>query len=213
MLFLLTGSSGAGKSSALHALRVDDLLLLDVDELVPPPDVERAWWHQQVEALVVRAADAQALGLDSLIAGWTPLGEVLAAPSATRLEAIAACLLDCDDETRAARIAQRAESGTWGPGIPGPEESMRAAEWMRRHADDPQWHQDVLLNEAWPEMRWERWTSWTAGDRRWAVERLDTSHLSVEEAADRIAAWIGECRRRLTEASLPLAGAWWQAGS
>jgi hypothetical protein len=65
----------------------------------------------------------QAEGTDLLLAGQTPLGELLAAPSAPRLEAISACLIDCDDETRVARLQSRgpewfARSPAGAPGLP-----------------------------------------------------------------------------------------------
>jgi len=44
---------------------------------------------------------------------WLSAGEILAAPAAAKLEAVAACLLDCTDEVRLARIERRAASGTW----------------------------------------------------------------------------------------------------
>ena len=37
----------------------------------------------------------------------SPFGELLAAPSTSRLEAVSACLLDCDDRTRVARLRAR----------------------------------------------------------------------------------------------------------
>jgi hypothetical protein len=215
MLFLLTGSSGAGKSSVLVELPglVDDLLPLDVDELRPPPDVVRAWWQEQVEALVRRAVDVQGRGVDAVVAGWTPLGEILATPSAVELEGIAAMLLDCDDGTRNARLARRAGAGDWWGGEESIVKSLRAAAWMRGHALDPQWQQDVLRVGAWAGMRWERWVDWQAGDRRWAVEPLDTTLLSVVEIAERVAAWISRGRKALRDGTLPLSGVWWGSDS
>jgi hypothetical protein len=215
MLFLLTGSSGAGKSSVLVELPglVDDVLPLDVDELRPPPDVVRAWWQEQVEALVRRAVDAQRLGVDAIIAGWTPLGEILAAPSAVDLKGIAAMLLDCDDGTRRARLARRASTGDWWGGEESISKSLHAAAWMRGHALDPQWQQYVLRFGAWDGMRWERWADWRIGDRRWAVEPLDTTLLSVVEVAEGVAAWIARGRGALRDGTLPLSGAWWGSGS
>jgi hypothetical protein len=213
MLFCLTGSSGAGKSSVLAQLPVlvEDLLLLDVDDLRPPPGVVRGWWQEQVEGLVRRAIDAQGRGVDAIVAGWTPLGEILAAPSALELEGIAAMLLDCDDETRRARLASRTDAGEWWRGEESVRESLRAAAWMRRHAVDPSWEQGALRDGAWPEMRWERWLDWEAGDRRWVVELLDTTLLPVVEVADQVAAWISRGRESLREGTLPLSRGWWQA--
>ena len=211
MLFLLTGSSGAGKSSVLAELPalVDDLLPLDVDELRPPADVTRAWWQEQVESLVRRSVEAQRRGLDAIVTGWTPLGEILAAPSAVELDGIAAMLLDCDDTTRAARLEARAGAGEWWSGQESVADALRAAAWMRRHALDPQRQQDALRVGSWDGMRWERWVGWRESDPRWVVEPLDTTLLSVGEVADRIAAWISRGRNALRDGTLPLSGAWW----
>lgn len=59
------------------------------------------------EEWVLRALEHQAEGTDLLLAGQTPLGELLATPSASRLEAISACLLDCDDVIRLERLTAR----------------------------------------------------------------------------------------------------------
>ena len=53
------------------------------------------------------------------MAGWLTVGEVLAVPSASELEGAAACLLDCADDVRVARIERRAASGMWRQHTPG----------------------------------------------------------------------------------------------
>jgi hypothetical protein len=109
MLFLLFGSSAAGKTFALNALRdrVEDLAIHDFDEIGVPPGADTAWRQQANEKWVRRALEYQAARIDLLLAGQTPFGELLAAPSATRLEAISACLIDCDDDTRVERLQAR----------------------------------------------------------------------------------------------------------
>ena len=67
-----------------------------------------------------RALEYQSEGTDLLLAGQTPLGELLSAPSAPELEAVSACLIDCDDDIRVARLQAR-----------GPE-------WLVRTAGDLQ---------------------------------------------------------------------------
>jgi hypothetical protein len=58
------------------------------------------------------------------------------------------------------------------------------------HAIDPQWRQDVICSAQVDTMQWERWTGWRRGDPRWHVHVLDTTHLAVEQAVDRIVAWV-----------------------
>jgi hypothetical protein len=191
VLFLLFGSSGSGKTVAIDALRgrIEGLVLHDFDEIGVPSGADTAWRHRANEAWVGRALEYQAAGVDLLLAGQTPLGEMLATPSAAQLDAISACLLDCDDETRVARLAQRVTTDA--------DAYLKWAEWMRGHVADPGWRADVIRHPGTEgEMRWERWESWPPGDPRWRVIRLDTTKLTPREVADALEAWI-EAERAL----------------
>jgi hypothetical protein len=138
----------------------------------------------------VGALEYQRAGTDLLLAGQTPLGEVLAAPSAPLLEAISACLIDCDDDARIAR--PRARGSQWRTGTGGTlQDYLNWAAWMRRHAADPTWRIDVIrLPATEGHMRWDRWSCWKAGDPRWGVWVIDTSALPVEHVAERLVLWI-----------------------
>jgi len=168
VLFLLTGSAGAGKSAALKELatRHTGLALLDLDDLRPPSKADASWWQKQIEAQVRRAVEEEVAGRDTLLAGWTTIEGVLAAPSSALLGGIAACLLDCDDQVRIQRVEQRAASGMW-----------------RAHTDE---ELDGFLRAATEMCRGS-----SAG-----LFHLDTSGLSVSEVADRLEAWIAEQRRQ-----------------
>ena len=208
VFFLVFGSSGAGKTSALVALRSQrpELAVHDFDEIGVPSDVDIGWRHQANERWVHRALDYQAAGVDMVLAGQTPLGELLAAPSAAQLEAISACLLDCDDETRVTRLRERGEE--WLERAPGDlQDFVHWAEWMRRHAADPAWRQDVIrAGDAAADMRWERWTDWRRGDPRWRVRVIDTSRASVERVAAELSAWVQDERALFRARTHPLTG-------
>ena len=109
MLLLLFGSSAAGKSAALDGLRqrMQGLAIHDFDEIGVPSGADSSWRRHANEAWVRRALGYQAEGIDLLLAGQTPFGELLATPSAALLDAISGCLIDCDDETRVARLRRR----------------------------------------------------------------------------------------------------------
>src|SRR5581483_4319082 len=99
MFLLLTGASGAGKSTAREL--VADALgaqieCVELGHVVSIPPVHtKAWRQQATEAVVQRALNLQAVGRHLLLAGDpVAAGEVLAAPSADKLDAIAVCLLD-----------------------------------------------------------------------------------------------------------------------
>ena len=138
MLFLLFGSSGAGKTAALAALRdrVDRLALHDFDEIGVPPGADTAWRHAANEQWLQRALAYQADGIDVLLAGQTPVAELLASPSAQRLEGVSGCLLDCDDATRIERLQARGPDwlATTGGTL---EDYLAWASWLREHAAAP----------------------------------------------------------------------------
>jgi hypothetical protein len=206
VLFLVFGSSAAGKTFALDELRgrIADLAVHDFDEIGVPPGADTAWRHRADEEWIGRALDYQRQGTDLLLAGQTPLGEMLAAPSATRLDAISACLIDCNDDTRVARL--RARSPEWLASTGGElQDCLNWAAWMRGHVADPAWRTDVIQHESTlEEMRWSRWSGWSAGDPRWRVRVIDSSSLPVAEVARQLADWIDEQRELLRTGAHPL---------
>ena len=208
MFFLLFGSSAAGKTVALDELRgrVTNLAVHDFDEIDVPPGADTAWRHRANEEWIGRALEPQSRGTDVLLAGQTPLGELLAAPSAVRLEGISACLLDCEDAARIARLEARGPE--WFARTGGAlQDYLNWAAWMRGHAADPAWRPEVIQHEAtMDEMRWTRWSTWRAGDPRWRVRFIDTTSLPVEGVAEALAEWIDEERAPFRSGAHPLAG-------
>jgi hypothetical protein len=208
VFFLLFGSSAAGKTFVLDALRgrVAHLAVHDFDEIGVPPGADTAWRHRANEQWVRRALVYQEEGTDLLLAGQTPFGELLATPSAPRLEAISACLLDCDDEARVARL--RARGPEWFARSAGELQDYLAwAAWLREHAADPSWRPEAIRHEATEnEMRWSRWSGWTAADPRWRGQVIDTSTLPVEHVAAALVEWIEEERALVRASSHPLVG-------
>jgi hypothetical protein len=191
--------------------------------LEPPPGADLAWRHRAYGHWIARAVELENHRTDLVLCGQTPLGEVLAAPEATALEAISACLVDCDDATRAARLDGRGEQ--WFARTAGPlqetytwpewvERHLSWADWLRRHAQDPTYRRFVMhAPETESEMRWERWRAWSAGDPRWRVEVLDTTRKDRPAAAQAVAAWIERERALRDSGNHPLArGRWADAG-
>lgn len=186
MLYFITGASGSGKTACLEGLRRrnPDTAWHDFDEGGIPPDADIAWRHRRTEEWLREAVRHQAEGRDMGVCGGVVQGEILACPSAPLVEQFAFCLLDCDDVLRIDRIRRRGDNRL------AVMETLCWAAWQRMHAADPQWRPDVIRKGAAPEMRWERWEDWRRGDPRWHhTWRLDTTDLSVEEVAERIALW------------------------
>lgn len=216
MFFLLFGSSASGKTTVIHDVvgLVPGIEVHDFDEIDVPPGADTAWRQRAYGYWIDRAFALQSGGTDLVLCGQTPLGELLASPSAPKLEAISACLVDCDDVTRGLRLDGRGEEWfarsaghlqkdyTWPEWV---QNHLMWADWLRRHAKDPQWMPHVIqIPETATEMRWERWADWQAGDPRWAVHTIDTSERSRFEAAQDLARWIEGERRFLAAGEHPL---------
>jgi hypothetical protein len=187
MLFVVFGSSAAGKTTVLNELRgtVERLAVHDFDEIGVPADADTVWRHRANEVWVKRALELQADGIDLLLAGQSPLGELLASPSAGRLDGIEGLLLDVDDATRVSRLAARGDE--W---VGRSERYLSWAAWMRAHAADRSHMEHVVrIAETERELVWDR-------PHDWQIEVLDTTHLSVEDVRDRLVEWVSRSRLR-----------------
>lgn len=186
MLFLLWGASGSGKTTVMHALAptLPTCAVHDFDEVGVPPDRDEQWRRETAEVWTQRALDYQAAGRHTLLSAQLPYGELLACPSAPAVDGIAGCLLDCDDHERIDRIRERGagrEAAT--------QDTLCWASWLRMHACDPRWHQEVIMRGG-SAMEWERWRSWKAGDPRWRTYRIDTTGASLHDTVDAVRAWL-----------------------
>jgi hypothetical protein len=212
VLFLVSGSSGAGKSTLATAVarRVERLAVHELGEFAEQPWAGEPGWsyrRQPVERALARAGEYERDGIDMLLTEGV-LGELLAAPSATEVEGIASCLLDCDDAERVRRLRAR-DNGHVGDAHQLWNFLVWAL-WLRRHADDPQLFAGPIRGDGDTTWAWERWEGWQTGDPRWTTFVLDTTGQSVPRSAEQLAAWVSEQRRLRDEGRLPLAGRWWE---
>jgi hypothetical protein len=195
MLLMLTGSSCSGKTTLAFAVaaggRVPMLAVHDFDEVGVPANPERGWRNRMTEFWVRRALAYQADGVDLLLTGQSPLGELLAAPSAPALNGIAVCLVDVEDEVRRARLTER-DAGRWSP--KAVDAFLGWAAWHRGHAVDPRHLPEALTEGSWPDMAWHRWSTWTADDRRWHTDLLDTTVDPLAHCVARTEQWIATSR-------------------
>ncbi|MGW1053478.1 hypothetical protein [Streptomyces sp. NPDC002521] len=207
MLFMLTGSSCSGKTTLAYATagRLGKIAVHDSDELGVPEDANRHWRHRMTEQWVRRALDYQDRGIDLLLSAQSPLGELLAVPSAPLLDGIAVCLVDVAPSVRRARLVER-DPGRWS--TQAIDSYLRWAAWHRKHALDPSHRPDVIIEDGWPEMAWHRWTGWHSGDPRWCTQLLDTTDNSVTESVAQIEQWISEQRDAHQAGRLPLRYGW-----
>ena len=193
MFLLVTGASGAGKSTVRRLVTADLSPEIECVELhhvssIPPfPTI--AWRQQATEAAVQRAVELQTERRHLLLCGDpVAAGEVLAAPSAVDLEGVAVCLLDLSPEAQTSRLAGRGDD----PALLADHHAF--ADWMRGHAGDPGHMPHVLSAQGWDAMRWQRWVGVDPADGNWGTEIVDTSVLAPDEVAAEVVSW---CRRAL----------------
>jgi energy-coupling factor transporter ATP-binding protein EcfA2 len=136
MFLLVTGASGAGKSTVRRAIARElspAIKCVELSDVVSMPGVPALAWRQQAtEVVVERALGLQAEGRHLLLCGDpVAAGEVLAAPSAAELAAVAVCLLDVTADAQSERLADRGDD----PRLVAHHHAF--AKWMRGHARDP----------------------------------------------------------------------------
>ena len=183
MLLLISGASGAGKTSVREAIAGDlapGVEAVELRHLEPVPAVpDMAWRQRMAERAVARSRVLDAQGRHLLLAG-DPVapGEVLAAPSATSVD-IAVCLLDVAEDTQRERLRRRGD----------PEELLPRhvafAAWLRSHARNPAHMPHVLTTGGWEEMVWSRLTT-----LQWQITVIDGSSMSVAEAGRAALQWV-----------------------
>jgi hypothetical protein len=207
MLLKLTGSSCSGKSSLAFSIadRLSGVAVHDFDEVGVPERFPPYWRSHMTEFWVCRALEYQDRGIDLLLTGQTPLGELLAVPSAPLLDGIAVCLVDVADEVRRDRLSKR-DPGRWDAAAV--DRFVGWANWHRGHARDPHHRSDVLIGDSWQRMAWHRWTGWTAGDPRWRTHVLDTTDQPIAQSVAQVEQWVTEQRDAHRSGRLALLRGW-----
>ncbi len=206
MLLTIAGSSCSGKTTAAHACAdVSRLVVHDFDEIGVPNAADVRWRQRGMESWLRRVLGYQDDGLDVLLTGQSPLGEVLASPSAVHLNGIAPCLLDVADDERLRRLEHR-DPGRWQPDTA--QSLIGWARWHRKHAADPRYRPDALTADGWERMLWARWCTWLPGDPRWAVTIIETTGQPVGQTALTIQHWIAQARADLASGRLALTQDW-----
>ena len=188
MFFLVTGASGVGKSTVRRLIEPEFADVLETAELATlgaTPEWNIAWRQRMVERMVRRALATQRDGKHFLLCGDPiPPGEVLAAPSADRLEHLAVCLLDASEESQRARLVARGDDQSLIP------HHVAFAQWMRHHVVDHRYRPDVILQNSWSAMRWDRWNRSEQVALPWSSHVIDTTQRSPVEVGTLVAKWI-----------------------
>jgi hypothetical protein len=189
MFFLISGSAASGKTTTARLLPhyLSDIVCHEADE---KPASEAQTRCANLELWVQEALASQQQGRDFLLTGHSPLGELLACPSTPQLDGIAACLLDCADHVRVARMRARGIDPRWPP----TQDTLCWASWHRMHAREPQWEPHVIDGNGPASHRYDRWRGWSNDDPRWQVFILDTTGLTVDQTLAELVDWLQRLR-------------------
>lgn len=185
MLLLITGASGAGKSTVRESVEPELSPTVECVELrhlsTAPAAITRVWRQQMAEVAVGLAVELQASGRHLLLSGDpVPAIEVAAAPSAVELEGFAVCLLDVGPEVQGERLTARGDPPALLP------HHQAFAEWMRKQTMDPLYMTHVVSDGGWEEMQWDRLEAMAAG---WQMSTVDTTDMTAREVAGAVLDW------------------------
>ena len=203
MLYILSGAAASGKSTMIKLLKPElkDAECYDYDDIPVSTAEERCL---AAEEWIKKALKAQEEGKDFILATHSPLGELLACPSAIELNGISPCLLDCNDFVRTDRYRARPQFEEWPLG----QDTLCWAVYHRMHAKEPGWEQRVIVNPDLSDFRWDRWTGLKKGDKRWNVKIIDNSLLAGEECLSILLEWIKA--KKNENNYLSKASEWWK---
>jgi len=191
MFFLVSGAMASGKSTVVKGLpsQLENIICHDYDEKNVVDEYTRC---QQLEDWIQLALTYQQKGQDFLLTSHSPLGELLACPSARKLAGISACLLNCSDPTRIQRIRKRGLDPKWPPN----QHTLNWASWHRMHAWDPRWEQHVIVGNGPAEHSYTSWTDWKQADERWQVTVIDTTNANIEQTLGMVSAWVASEKKK-----------------
>jgi hypothetical protein len=199
MFFLVTGASGAGKSTVRRLVEKTfdgRLVSAEFAMLGVKPEWNLEWRHKMVERIAQLAIKAQHDGRHFLLCGDpVPLGELLASPSADQLDAVVVCLLDVSETAQRERLKARGDDPTLL------DKHVAFADWMRGHAANPGHRPEVIIQDGWEEMRWDRWVGRNDVRSSWNVYVINTTESEPEDIAAKVVTWIRSWLAESTEVS------------
>ena len=182
-LYFIAGASGSGKTAIIKDLAKtlgDSIIVYDFDDIGVPQNADKKWRQESTEKWLQKLLNE---GKDACLVGQIVLGEILACSSAIQLDKLNFCLLDVTDFERIQRLKKR---NTYG----ADQNMLNWAAWLRMHHKDPQWEQHVLKKDCWDSLDFSNWDTLKNWDSKATVTFLDTTSLSIEEVAFKVATWI-----------------------
>ena len=184
-LYFIGGASGSGKTAVMPYLKEllgNSFAVYDFDDIGVPDDADKKWRQESTEKWLQKLLRN---GGDACLLGQMVLGEILACPSAKQIGKINFCLLNVADFERIQRLKKR---NTYG----ADQNMLNWSSWLGMHHQDPQWMQHVLKENCWEGLvfsTWDQFMNWASAAN---VRMIDTTKLSLNEVATKVADWIHE---------------------
>lgn len=185
MLYFVTGASGSGKSAILTNLKElhPEAIIHDFDEVRVPPNADKVWRQKTTEEWIRKYLNRPFTDKPFVLCGGTIVGEILACPSAQSLGTFNILLLDVTDKERVHRLKMRGSSDA-------NQDMLNWSSWIRMHFHSPQWHPEVIVENSWNAMLFERWSEIESWNKMAEISTADTTHMSVSKVAQKVYQWI-----------------------
>lgn len=189
-IYFVAGASGSGKSAIISDLQKmfgTKITLYDFDSIGVPKDADKKWRQEATEKWIQKLITENN---DVCLLGQIVLGELLACPSINKIPKINYCFLDVHDFERVKRLKKRNAYGM-------DQNMLNWSSWLRVHHQDPSWQQHVIKNDAWSKLDFSNWDDLIAWPEKIEIKIIDTTNLSVEQVAQKVAKWIENISLRL----------------
>ena len=180
--FFVGGASGSGKTAIVTGLKnlfVDDMEVYDFDDIGVPEGADKKWRQEATEKWLQKILRNNK---NTCLLGQIVLGEILACPSAQKIDAFNFYFLDVSDYERIQRLKKRNSYVD--------QNMLNWSSWLRIHHRDPQWTQNVIKDGAWDGLNFSVWDQLKSWDEKARVDFLNTTDYSIEEVTKKVSQWI-----------------------
>ncbi|MCB9493293.1 MAG: AAA family ATPase [Epsilonproteobacteria bacterium] len=182
-IYFISGASGSGKTTIIPVLKRslgDNWLVHDFDDIGVPQNADKKWRQESTEKWLQKLLPTEK---NTCLLGQIVLGEILACPSAKKLDIINFCLLDVSDVERIKRLQKR---NTYG----ADQNMLNWSSWLRMHSQYPQWEQHVIKQNSWEKLDFDHWDKLSNWKSKANIALLDTTDFNIEQTTNKITAWL-----------------------